>query len=433
MENQRKPEKRQSLFNFREGRVTIVAILDTRRRKEDQICPVRIMVTHDRKQVYYTPGTYLTQDEWKVILKGTKRGDLIEKYNFIKHAFDEIEDIVKDLIKTVGFSFEALNKRLSRGRKNSLADGFNAKIEKLRSDGKLGTAEWYYYSLISIKTFTNRDLKYADITEKWLREYEKWLLDHNKSYTTISMYMRALQAIVKEAQNEGIIIESQYPFGTSKYKIPKGKGRKTALTLLEIGKIIDYKPESKVVQRCRDLWVFSYFCNGININDLLKLKFSNLSDGEIHFYRSKTIDTTSEKREIVAPLLPELIEIIDRWGNKEQKPENYVFPFLEHGMSKETERRTIKNFTRLTNKKLNLIGTDLGLGKISTYTARHSFATVLKRSGANIAFISESLGHSDLKTTENYLASFEHEERLKQAQFLRPASPTSLKVVSVND
>ena len=55
---------------------------------------------------------------------------------------------------------------------------------------------------------------------------------------------------------------------------------------------------------------------------------------------------------------------------------------------------------------------------ISTYTARHSFASVLKRSGANIAYISESLGHSDLKTTENYLASFEKEERVKNAAFL---------------
>jgi site-specific recombinase XerD len=57
----------------------------------------------------------------------------------------------------------------------------------------------------------------------------------------------------------------------------------------------------------------------------------------------------------------------------------------------------------------------LNYDNISTYTARHSYATVLKRSGANIAFISESLGHSDLRTTENYLASFEQEERAKNA------------------
>lgn len=75
-------------------------------------------------------------------------------------------------------------------------------------------------------------------------------------------------------------------------------------------------------------------------------------------------------------------------------------------------------FTRELNKRIKVVSRALGLGDISTYTARHSFATVLKRSGANIAYISESLGHSDLKTTESYLASFEKEERRKNAELL---------------
>ena len=72
-----------------------------------------------------------------------------------------------------------------------------------------------------------------------------------------------------------------------------------------------------------------------------------------------------------------------------------------------------KYLTRVINKRMAAIGQALGIGNISIYTARHSFATVLERSGANIAYISESLGHQDLKTTENYLASFEREEREK--------------------
>ena len=67
---------------------------------------------------------------------------------------------------------------------------------------------------------------------------------------------------------------------------------------------------------------------------------------------------------------------------------------------------------------MKLIGEALFIGNITTYTARHSFATVLKRGGANIAYISESLGHSDLKTTEAYLASFDREEREKNANLL---------------
>lgn len=81
---------------------------------------------------------------------------------------------------------------------------------------------------------------------------------------------------------------------------------------------------------------------------------------------------------------------------------------------KKRARDVISNCTR----RLRKIGKAIGIEGLSTYTAQHSYATVLKRSGANIAYISESLGHNDLKTTENYLASFEKEERVKNARIL---------------
>ena len=82
------------------------------------------------------------------------------------------------------------------------------------------------------------------------------------------------------------------------------------------------------------------------------------------------------------------------------------------------KKKLILDVTKRTNKRLKVIGTAVGVDGLTTYAARHSYATVLKRSGANIAFISESLGHNDLKTTENYLASFEKEERKKNAALL---------------
>lgn len=63
------------------------------------------------------------------------------------------------------------------------------------------------------------------------------------------------------------------------------------------------------------------------------------------------------------------------------------------------------------NSNLKLIAIQLGLNtNLTTYVARHSFATVLKKSGVNIALISEALGHSDLATTQIYLDSFDNEQ-----------------------
>ena len=99
-------------------------------------------------------------------------------------------------------------------------------------------------------------------------------------------------------------------------------------------------------------------------------------------------------------------------------PDTYLFPFLKGNESAIDERRIVKNVTHLLNDNMQKIGKKLGIEGISTYTARHSFATVLKRSGANVAFISESLGHNDVRVTENYLDDFETEERYKNAMAL---------------
>ena len=134
----------------------------------------------------------------------------------------------------------------------------------------------------------------------------------------------------------------------------------------------------------------------------MKLKYSNIDGDELHFYRSKTLHTSREKKEIEALITPEMKHIIDRWGNSDKSPNSYIFPFLDGYNTPIEQKKRTQDVTRRINKRLKMIGDNLGISGISIYTARHSFASVLKRSGANIAYISESLGHSDLKTTENY-------------------------------
>lgn len=165
--------------------------------------------------------------------------------------------------------------------------------------------------------------------------------------------------------------------------------------------------------------MFIYFCNGINVADLLKLKFSNIEDGEISFIRQKTERTCKTPKIIRATLIPEMREIINRWGNP-CHPDNYIFPYLKGNETALERKKITQDVTKRINKRIKRIAQALGIDdkRISTYTARHSYATVLKRSGANIYYISESMGHSDLKTTEHYLAGFEPDERLKNSRLL---------------
>lgn len=149
----------------------------------------------------------------------------------------------------------------------------------------------------------------------------------------------------------------------------------------------------------------------------MKLKYKNIHDGEICFVRQKTERTNKTIKEICVPITPEMEVIIKRWGN-EPLLDNLIFPYLD-GVDNPIKRKHLtKDLTRRINKRTKRIGQVLGIENITTYVARHSFATVLKRSGANISYISKSLEHSDLKTTEAYLASFEKEERQKNASLL---------------
>lgn len=228
--------------------------------------------------------------------------------------------------------------------------------------------------------------------------------------------MRHLRAILNEAKRLGSIKDAQYPFGRGRYEIQAGEGRKLALTLEQIGQIANYEDGTEATAKYRDYWLFLYLCNGINVADFVKLRYRDIVNGEICFVRQKTERTTKTRKEIRVVVTARMQAIINRWGNP-FRSDNFIFPILDG--QEDAMRRKMKTLyiTRAINKRMKEVGEQLGIGNISTYTARHSFATVLKRAGTNIAYISESLGHQDLRTTENYLASFEREERIKMRSY----------------
>jgi integrase len=103
--------------------------------------------------------------------------------------------------------------------------------------------------------------------------------------------------------------------------------------------------------------------------------------------------------------------VIDKWRTINQHPDNFLFPILDKSMSTEKQCDVIKQFTKNINNYLKKITFSIGINKpVTTYFARHTFATVLRRSGASTEMISESLGHTSTKTTSSYLDSFEDDK-----------------------
>jgi integrase/recombinase XerD len=184
--------------------------------------------------------------------------------------------------------------------------------------------------------------------------------------------------------------------------------------LADIEKIYKYQAESMSTEEwARDLWLFSYLCNGINPKDIARLTYQQVGSKSIQFVRAKTERTRREVKAIHVTISDDVWRIISKWGQTPTSPHKYVFAILKPGMTAREEMATIRQTTKTINFYIRRIAQSVGIEKdVTTYTARHSFATVLKRSGASNEYIGESLGHSDLKSTENYLDSFEDD--LKQ-------------------
>jgi integrase len=409
------------MLSYTKEGVSLNLFHENRYAAKDNQKAIKLVVCFRRKRKYFPTGVSLTDEDFKELFVCRKK-DIIESRQSLERTFYKFKIIIDTLLEKNKFSFENLDRNLNTesNKKTILVECFERKIEVFKSNKQLGSATNYECALKTILEFDSRkqlDLKH--ITVDWLKKYEHHMLEKKRSYTTIGMYLRDLRAVMNEAILSKALDISYYPFGRGKYEIPSSKGRKLALPLHTIKQIYQYEsPFDQTISKYKDLWMFSYFCNGANFNDILRLKFKNINGSEITFLRGKTINTSKEKKSIVVYLTDEMREIIERIGNPIRLPDNYIFPYLTGKESIEKEYEIIKDVIKRTNKRMARISHHLGIPKVTTYTARHSYATVLKRSGANIAFISESLGHSDLKTTENYLASFETEEREKNARLL---------------
>lgn len=419
MKTEKKDLDLSPLLTWPFDRITLSIMLDTRREKTGGYYPAKFRVTYLGKQFYY-PAFDLTEEEYASLHGEVKRRDLVDYKKQLLAGFENLKKIIQDLCARDTFSLEKLNTRLSRGIRESVFSAFDTKIHDLNRQGKVGSAMWYSCAKKSIESYQQGNLNFAEVTKNWLKGYEAHMLEEGKEYSTIGINMRALRSIVNDARREGIIKESQYPFkreSNEGYQIPEGAKRKIALNTEQIIEVFSY-PLTPGNEKWRDLWIFSFYCQGANIGDILRLKYRNIKGQFIEWYRGKTIGRDKEKSTVRAFITPEMREIIDRWGDPDRKPGNYIFPHLTPGLTPADERKVIQNITHTINKKMKAIGRALGYGDITTYWARHSWASISRRQGTNLYSISKGLGHRSISTTEIYLDSIPDDELIDNANKL---------------
>ncbi len=422
--------------------LTVEGILWIHSKTKAGLHPVKLKITYNKKTKYYPiqvdgQNVYLSLADWNRLNEKQGRG----QNRRIQEAIEDMKARARDCFQRVtsgqrsSFTFIRFEKEFilntsSRG----LISFFEEYLAEILKEGRAGTYHTYHCALQSFKEFRKgRDIDPLDLTPDLLRGYEGFLKEEKTSLsskgkvwirkagkTTISIYMRALRAVYNYTAGKLPYLKEHYPFTVhqsdrSKYKIKAGSGSKgEALTTDQLRKFIEIETiPSSPEWRAKSLWLFSFYCNGMNFNDIARLKYANIKKEAIQYVRQKTKDTESREEIIEIPLSDHIREILIDLGNTQKRPDNLVFDFIKPGMTPVQERLAINQRIKIVNKWLGRLCSDNDLPAITTYWARHSYASLLKESGESVELIREMLGHSDIKTTENYLKRFDLNKKKK--------------------
>lgn len=402
--------------------VTVSLYLDIRRKKDNGLFPVKIRVYDGiaKKVRLYTTDFDLTERDFERIFFPEKGQRLRKEESEIQEDLEALKVYYSEKVKSLNsFTIEAFEKSLEI-MSGDLLDAFfhyESYIKELREFKRISTASSYELSMKSIKAFLKaktgkvaKRLLFQDITVKFLNDYEDWMtVEEEKSFTTVGIYLRGLRVIFNRAIDLKNIDSSIYPFGSKRYEIPASSNTKKAFDSNQLGTLFQAKAETPEQEKAKDFWFFSFVCNGMNMKDILHLKWKNINEDQIEFVREKTKRTKkANSRLIQVPLTDFAKSIIEKYGAKERNANRFIFPILDDKMTAEKLHMVKSNFIRFVNQHIKKLAKANDLNEnISTYWARHSFATTAVRKKASLEFVSEALGHSDLKTTKNYFAGFE--------------------------
>ena len=290
-------------------------------------------------------------------------------------------------------------------------DFYKQLIKELKEKGQIGNSYAYLSSYDNLKNFNKgRKLNYtfSHIDVIFCKKFEDWMRRKGNKDTTISYQFRTLRAAFNRAITAKIVSKEKNPFSEFKLSHLNTKTMKRALSKTDILKIMDADchDKSELSQLAHDLFCFSYLCGGISLVDMANLTPENIIEGRLIYQRQKTHGS------INLQLSDRALQIISKYSDY-QKKANYFFPILhpKRHITPMQKHNRVRKYCLHINQELKQLAKELNItANVTTYVARHSFATILKKSGVNIGIISQALGHQDIKTTQIYLSKFDNEQ-----------------------
>ena len=274
----------------------------------------------------------------------------------------------------------------------------------LQVEGNFGTAHVYRSSLNAIIAYRGKsDFVFSEVTSEWLKGFEVHLRNRGCSWNTVSTYMRTFRAVYNRAVN---LRKAPYvPYLFRFVYTGTRADHKRALADDDMKKVfVNLSRKAGVslpVRQAQELFILMFLLRGMPFVDLAYLRKSDLRDNVITYRRRKTGHPLS------VTLTPEAMILIKKYMNRDSSSP-YLFSFLKSREGTKEAYREYQLALRSFNQRLMLLGELLGLGdKLSSYTARHTWATTAYYCEIHPGIISEAMGHSSITVTETYLKPFQ--------------------------
>lgn len=370
--------------------------------------PLMIRVCKDRKMKYQSLGISILPKYWD--FKANKPTSKCPNKEYIERLIAEKVKVYTDKViefksQEKEFTATSLMEKVNKPvKRKTVQEVFNQYIQELESANRLRYADMYKCTMHSLIKFNKHlDIPFSDMDTIWLKRYEVWLQSQGLAINTLGTRFRHLRVIYNFAIEEKIVKSEYYPFNSFKVSKLSQTTAKRSIQKDEILSVLNYQGQTPLECLAIDLFTFSYLAAGINFGDIARLTKDNILENRLIYIRKKT------QKLIKVSLQEQAIKLIQKYS----MPDNpYLFPILSSFHKTEQQKvNRIHKIIAKVNKSLKEIGERLNIPiDLTTYVARHSFATVLKRSGVNTSLICEALGHSSERVTQIYLDSFGNDQ-----------------------
>lgn len=426
--------------DHKEGRATVRIVYYTSKELADGSHPFMLCITKDRKRKYLATGLTLLPKYWNV--EKSNYRDAIRKSYPEPHrerlvtALAGWEAKYSDAATTLAGTDEqhdahAVAAKAVEGRKATRRVQLLAYIEELVQgmvkSGKLKNASVYRDLASQLQKFIQAehdgatDVPFERVTVAFCQEWENTLRATGAVDTTLSNRFRTLRAVLNKAIATGVAKPEHYPFARTvaeKHKFSVGKFEvtttKRALPRDAVRRLEALEPATDRLRLAKEVFLFSFYCGGINFVDLAQLRWRNLGfdaagvPERLHYVRQKTGGKFTTKL-----LAPAAAVVVTYAPLTRTSPDGYIFPILDpqrHCTLVQIDNRLHK-VLGMVNQDLKVLAEQAGITTpLTTYVARHSFATALKMKGENTSVISQMMGHKSEAVTAVYLDSFASEQ-----------------------